>query len=208
MNKLKYLLIFLVLLVPLGCDEDTTASFDVVKKKVTSQIQDMIGKGDIAITKYENKIKEVKASLIKIKVARKTFEKKLQAKKNSLANREAKAENSQSEVEQTKLEIVRSSVQEMGIFLKQLISTETLLEETFQKLVANLDIIKLKIENLEAKRNMLSAMRTIQEYTNLGTNATDIGGSMDSTVADMQKDIYAIEAEIEVENLLSQVESL
>ncbi len=208
MNNLKYLLILLILLVPFGCGEEGMASVDVLKKRITNQVQSMIGKGDIAIAKYENKIKEVKNSLIKVKVSHKTFEKKLLVKKASLATLEAQVGDSQNEVKQTKLEILRNHVQEMEAFLQQLINTETKLGDTFKKLVANLDIVKLKIASLEAKRDMLSAMSTIQEYENFGTNATDIGGNIDGAIADMQKDIYAIEAEIEVEELLNQANTI
>jgi len=47
-------------------------------------------------------------------------------------------------------------------------------------------------------------MRSIQEYTNFKGDIDSIGGDMESTFEEMQKEVYEIEAEIEVENLLSQ----
>ena len=210
MNNLKYLLILLILLIPLGCGEEGAASVDVVKKRITSQIKNMIGKGDIAITKYENKIKAVRASLIKMKVSHKDFENKLRDKKLELAKLEQKAENAEekTDLQTRKIELFRNHVQDMEGFLKQLGSTEIKLGETYQKLVDNLDIVKLKIASLEAKRDMLSAMRTVQEYANIDTDISSIGGSLESTVSDMQKDIYAVEAEMEVDKLISRSKSL
>lgn len=207
MNYKKFLLIFLpLLLVPLGCGEEGAAAVDVLKKRFTNQVQDMIGKGDIAITKYENKIRQVKDSLMKVKVSRKTFEGRLQAKKTEVAREESIEPIDK--IKQTKLSLLKTSVQEMETFLQQLQLTEVKLGEIYKKLVANLDIVKLKVANLEAKRDMLAAQRAIQEYSNIGDEVSDIGGSIDSTLEEMQKDIYAIEAEIEVENLLSQANNI
>jgi len=196
-----------LLLVPLGCGEEGAAAIDVLKKRFTNQVQDMIGKGDIAITKYENKIRQVKDSLMKVKVSRKTFEGRLQAKKTEVARSEESIDP-QDKIKQTKLELLKTSVQEMETFLQQLQLTEVKLGETYKKLVANLDIVKLKVANLEAKRDMLAAQRAIQEYSTFGDEVSEIGGSMDNTLEEMQKDIYAIEAEIEVENLLSQANNI
>ena len=197
-NNLKFLLLLIVMLAPIGCGDDGIATVDVLKKRITNQIQSLVGKGDIAIQKYKNKIVEVRQNLVKVKVSRKTFERKLKAKKAQLATLE------KSEGSEAKITILTNIVQEMEDFLQQLSAAEEKLGNTYNTLVANLDIVKLKVAALEAKRDMLDAMRSIQEYTNFEGDIDSIGGDMESTFEEMQKEVYEIEAEIEVENLLSQ----
>jgi phage shock protein A len=197
-NNLKFLLLLIVMLAPIGCGDDGIATVDVLKKRITNQIQSLVGKGDIAIQKYKNKIVEVRQNLVKVKVSRKTFERKLQTKKAQLAALE------KSEGSEAKITILTNIVQEMEDFLQQLSAAEEKLGNTYNTLVANLDIVKLKVAALEAKRDMLDAMRSIQEYTNFEGDIDSIGGDMESTFEEMQREVYEIEAEIEVENLLSQ----
>ncbi len=187
---------------PLGCGEDSIATIDVVKKRITHQIQAIIGKGDIAIQKYENKIREVKDNLIKVKVSRKTFEQKLQARKISLTSLEKAGAS------EAKIDLLKNTIQDMETFLQQVQLAESKLEETYKKLKDNLDLVKLKVAALAAKRDMLDALRTIQEYTNIAGDIDNIGGNMDSTLEQMQKEAYAIEAEIEIEGILNQADKL
>jgi multidrug efflux pump subunit AcrA (membrane-fusion protein) len=196
MNNLKLLPLFLILFAPLGCSEDTTAAIDVVKKRITDQIYGLIDKGDIAIQKYENKIHQVRDNLIKVKVARNTFERKLEARQISLASQQ------QAGVSQAKIHLLKNLIQEMETFLQQVYDAETKLEKTLKRMLENLDLVKIKVAALEAKRSMLDALRTIQEYTNIEGDVDGIG--MDNTLEQMQKDIDAIEAEIEISNFLSQ----
>ena len=202
MNKLKWLPLVFMVLAPLGCGEDGMATIDVLKKRVTGQIQDMVGKGDIAVQKYENKIKEVRGNLIKVIVSRKTFEQKLAAKKVSRTALE------KSEDSPKKLAILDSTILEMEHFLKQLQGAETKMGSTLTKLIDNLDLVKLKVAHLEAKRDMLDAMRTIQQYSNIENDVDGIGGNIDNTLEEMQQDIYAVEAELEIDNLLAQADGL
>jgi phage shock protein A len=202
-NNLKWLLLVIIALTPLGCNEDGRATVDVVKNRISNQIQEWVGKGDIAIQKYQNKIKEVRSNLIKVKVSHKTFEQKLLAKKQQLA---ALEENTSSEQSEVKITILANTIREMETFLQQLSVAETKMEDTYKKLVENLDVVKMKVAALEARRDMLDAMQTVQQYTNFEGEIDGIGGDMDSTLEQMQQEIYAIEAEIEVEKLLNQAE--
>ncbi len=202
MNKLKFLLLFTVFLLPLGCGEDGMATIDVVKKRIANQIQDMVGKGDIAIQKYDNKISEVRSKLIKVKVSYKTFEKQVKAKKASLAN----LENSGGS--EARINLVKKTTQEMETFLQQLQVAEAKLLETLQNMKENRELMVLKVKALEAKRDMLDAIRTVQEYSSIETDVGNIGGNIDNTIEEMQKEIYAIEAEIEIENVLNQADKL
>jgi len=202
MNKLKWLPLVFMVLAPLGCGEDGMATIDVLKKRVTGQIQDMVGKGDIAVQKYENKIKEVRGNLIKVIVSRKTFEQKLAAKKVSRTALE------KSEDSPKKLAILDSTILEMEHFLKQLQGAESKMGSMLTKLIENLDLVKLKVAHLEARRDMLDAMRTIQQYSNIENDVDGIGGNIDNTLEKMQQDIYAVEAELEINNLLAQADGL
>ncbi len=201
MNNLKFLFLAIILLAPLGgCGEDGVAAVDVVKKRITNQIQGLIGKGDIAIQKYENKISQVKDSLIKVKVSRKSFERKLEARKASLASKESSGASEENKA------ILRNTIAEMETFLKQVRVAEDKLLKTYRKLKDNLDIVKIKVAALEAKRDMLDALRTIQQYSNIEGDIDNVG--MDSTFDNMQKEIDAIEAEIEIDNLLTQADKM
>jgi phage shock protein A len=201
-NKLKLLPLFFILLVPLGCSEEGMATMDVLKNRVTDRFQTLVGKGDIAIQKYENKIEQVKRNLIKVKVSQKTFEQKLEQKKATLAN----LENSQASPQ--KIELLKSTVQDMETFLQQIQVAETKLEQMLKTLIDNMDMVKLKVEALEAKRVMLDAMRTVDQYTNFEGQIDSLGGDMDNTLEEMQKEVYAIEAELEIETLLSEMKKM
>ena len=200
MNKFLPLLILVALL---GCDEDGTATIDVVKKRVNNQIQTLVGKGDIALQKYDNKIKKVKTDLVKVKVSRKTFEQKLAGKKNSLASLETNPQENQQQIS-----LLNTTIQQMETLLQQISTAETKLVEAFTTLTNNRDLVKAKIDALQAKRDMLEAMRTVQEYDTFEGDLENLGGDMENTFESMQKEIYAIEAEIEVENLLNQANKL
>ncbi|RKZ41728.1 MAG: hypothetical protein DRQ49_04180 [Gammaproteobacteria bacterium] len=194
MNKLKFVLPFIVLLAPLGCSEEGRATIDVLKNRVFDQIQGSIGKGDIAIQKYDNKIVEVKANLVKVKVSQKTFERKLSARKASLAKLE------ESGGSEARISLLDSTIQEMETFLGQIKVAETKLFETYRQLKDDRDLMVLKIKTLEAKRDMLDAMRNVQQYTDM---ETDIG-LIDNTIEDMQQEVDAIESEMEIDKLLRE----
>ena len=200
MNKIKFLFLAIILLIPYGCSEDGTAAVDVVKKRITNQIQSLIGKGDIAIQKYENKIAQVKDSLIKVKVSRKSFERKLEARKAYLDSK-IKAGASEQQVA-----ILQNTITEMEKFLEQVRVAEKKLLKTYRQLKDNLDIVKMKVAALEAKRDMLDALRTIQQYSNIEGEINNL--DMDSTFENMQKEIDAIEAEIEIDTLLTQADKM
>ncbi len=194
---------FLILVALLGCDEDGIATIDVVKNRVNNQIQTLVGKGDIALQKYDNKITQVKKDLVKVKVSRKTFEQKLAGKKSSLASLETNPQaNGQ------KISLLNTTIQQMETLLQQISVTEIKLAEAFTTLTNNRELVKGKIAALQAKRDMLEAMRTVQEYDTFEGDLENIGGDMENTFESMQKEIYAIEAEIEVENLLNQASKL
>ncbi len=200
MNKLKLLLPFVVLLMPLGCSEDTGAMIDVMKDRISNRITDMVGRGDVALKKYDNKLIDVKNKLIRVTVSGKTFEQKLQTKKASLATLE------QSGGSEARISILKSTVQDMEVLLQQIQVAKTKLAETLIKLKENRELVALKISALEAKRDMLDAMRTMQQYTNIETNIDAEG--FDNTIDEMQKEIHTIEAELEVEQLLAQANNL
>ena len=96
----------------------------------------------------------------------------------------------------------------METFLQQIQTAETKLEQMLRALIDNMDLVKLKVEALEAKRVMLDAMRTVDQYTNFEGEIDSLGGDMDSTLEDMQKEVYAIEAELEIETLLSEMKKM
>jgi len=200
MNKLKLLLPFVVLLMPLGCSEETGAMIDVMKDRISNRITDMVGRGDVALKKYDNKLIDVKNKLIRVTVSGKTFEQKLQARKASLATLE------QSGGSEARISLLKSTVQDMEVFLQQIQVAKTKLAETLIKLKENRELVALKISALQAKRDMLDAMRTMQQYTNIETKIDAEG--FDNTIDEMQKEIHTIEAELEVEQLLAQANKL
>jgi phage shock protein A len=172
-NKLKFWPFLVAFLVLLGCGEDGTATIDVLKKRMTNQIQDMVGKGDIAVQKYVNKITQVRKNLIKVKVSRKTFDQKLEAKRDSLAALEKSGTSPE------KVSILKSTIQEMENFVIQIQQAEGKMETTLKKLIENLDVVKLKVAAMEAKRDMLDAMQSIQQYTTFEGQVDALGGEMD-----------------------------
>jgi len=198
MNKLKFILPFIVLLAPLGCGEEGRATIDVIKNRITDQIQNSIGKGDIAIQKYDNKIVEIKTNLIKVKTSHKTFERKLKARKASLVKLEDSGGS------ETKIRLLESTVLEMETFLEQIQIAETKLFETYRKLKDDRELMVLQIKALEAKRDMLDAMRSAQQYTDMGDDI----GLIDNTIEDMQQEVDAIESEMEIDKLLREGEGL
>jgi hypothetical protein len=174
---------------------------DVLKNRISNRIQDFVGKGEIAIQKYKNKIREVRKNLINVKKLRMRFDRKLRGKKTQLAIAETSKDSSPERISALKI-----TIQEMETFLQQVRLAETKIWETREKLVDNLELVKLKVAALKTKRDMLDALRTVQQYSNTGFegDVDRIGADMESIVEGMQKDIDEIEAEIEFENILAQ----
>ena len=196
MNKIISLVASLALVVAvIGFSKDGEATLDVVKNRLIDTIQTSIGKGDIAIQKYKNKIAKVKDNLIKLKVNIKVYERKIEDKKASLAN--LKTSNSSKE----KQEIIQNTITDMDNFLLQMKATEKKLTIGLTKMIDSLDLIKMKISALETKRDMLDALKSIQDYSTIEDDVGGINSSIDVTVNDIQKDIYAIEAEMEIDKM-------
>lgn len=202
MNKIFFPFLLLSLLILNGCSKDGQATLDVIQDKLTDNIQLFVGKGDIALKKYENKIKEVKDNLIKVKVSVKVFQQKLDRKKVALSDLQTSDKAVTNK--ETKLMLLETAVTDMTLLLDQLKTAESTLEQSLQKLVGNLEVIKLKIQTLEAKKSMVEALRTVAEYTQVETNINDIGGSIESSIEDLEKEIHAIQAEAEIETMLAK----
>lgn len=193
MNKITSLLASLVLVsVLIGCSGgDGEATIDVLKNRVVNSIQNAIGKGDIAIQKYKNRIVKAKSNLIKLKVNITTYERKLQAKKTLLDKTE----------DASKKAVLQGTIGDMENFLVQMKDTETKLSNGLKKMNDNFDLIKMKISALEAKKDMLNALKSIQEYTSVENDIEGIDSSIDSTIKSIQRDIDTIEAEMEVDKM-------
>ncbi|MCK5876736.1 MAG: hypothetical protein KAG43_03810 [Candidatus Marithrix sp.] len=200
---MKIFLPLLVILALFGCNEEGIATIDVIKQRVNDQIQTLVGKGDIALQKYDNKIKKVKSDLIRVKVSFKTFEQKLQQKKNSLTTLEVEPQKNQQ-----RIGLLKSTIQQMEGLLLQISNAEDKLKNAFVTLTNNRSLVKAKIETLQAKLDMMEAIRTVQEYNTFEGDLSTLGGDMENTFDSMQKEIFAMEAEIEVENLLNQADNL
>ena len=194
-NNLKLLLIPFILLMPLGCGEDGMATIDVFKDRINKRLQDWVGKGDLVIKKYDNKIASTKKNLIKVKVSHGSFKRKLEGKKHSLAEMERTGAN------ETKIAILRDTIEQMESFILQINQAEQQLTTALRTLLDNRDLVKLKVAALEAKRDMLQALQTIQDYTDIEGQVDEMGLGMDSTLNQMQNEIDTIEAEMEVGKL-------
>ena len=193
MNKTTSLLASIVLVSALiGCSgEDGKATIDVIKNRIVDSIQDSIGKGDIAIQKYKNRIIKIKGNLIKLKVNIKVYEKKVEEKKALLKKLQ----------DTNRQKIIQSTINDMNSFLMQMKDTEAKLQNGLKKMNDNFDLIKMKISALEAKKEMLNALKSIQAYTSVEDDISGIDSSIDSTIESMQRDIYAIEAEMEINKM-------
>jgi len=193
MNKITSLLASIVLISALiGCSGgEGEATIDVIKNRIIDSIQNSIGKGDIAIQKYKNRIVKAKGNLIKLKVNIKVYEQKVEEKKSSLQ----KLQNADRQ------KIVQSTIDDMESFLIQMKDTEVKLQNGLKKMNDNFDLIKMKISALEAKRDMLNALKSIQAYTSVEDDISGIDSSIDSTIESIQRDIYAIEAEMEIDKM-------
>lgn len=178
----------------ISCSESNEATMLVLKDKITSQIQNTIGKGDIAIKKYELKIKKVKDSLIKTKVSRKLLE-------NKIKNKEASLDGISSE----RSKIIATSVDDMKVFLVQVKDAEEKLEATLKKMVVNFDLIKEKVNALEVRREMMETLATIEQYTNIDSSIGGISTDLDKTIKSIEHDSLKLEAELEVNNVLKNL---
>jgi chromosome segregation ATPase len=184
----------------LGFGNKDIAAADVLRERLGEQLEKTIGKGDIAIKQYENNIQDVKDKLIRVKVARKTYEPKLQAKQTELA----KLEDAQAEPE--RIEAARSIITPMETLLSQLQETETTLETTLKKLVANLDIVKMKIEVLESKIEMMKIQAEIENYSVQESEVQAADSLLSQVIESLNQEIYTLQAQQEAERVIKQVE--
>lgn len=177
--------------------KDGESTLLVVKNRLVENIQSSIGKGDIAIQKYQNEIIRIKENLIKLKVNIKVYEQKIESKKSSLTDLSTSDNFKQKE------ELLAKTITEMEVFLTQMKEAETDLTAKLKKMVNNLDLIKMQIKNLETKRDIAEARKSLQNYSLLEDNVEKIDSTISSTIESLQQDIYEIEAELELEKILN-----
>lgn len=177
--------------------KDGESTLLVVKNRLVENIQSSIGKGDIAIQKYQNEIIRIKENLIKLKVNIKVYEQKIESKKSSLTDLSTSDNFKQKE------ELLAKTITEMEVFLTQMKQAETDLTAKLKKMVNNLDLIKMQIKNLETKRDIAEARKSLQNYSLLEDNVEKIDSTISSTIESLQQDIYEIEAELELEKILN-----
>jgi len=177
--------------------KDGESTLLVVKNRLVENIQSSIGKGDIAIQKYQNEIIRIKKNLIKLKVNIKVYEQKIESKKSSLTDLSTSDNFKQKE------ELLAKTIIEMEVFLTQMKQAETDLTAKLKKMVNNLDLIKMQIKNLETKRDIAEARKSLQNYSLLEDNVEKIDSTISSTIESLQQDIYEIEAELELEKILN-----
>lgn len=177
--------------------KDGESTLLVVKNRLVENIQSSIGKGDIAIQKYQNEIIRIKENLIKLKVNIKVYEQKIESKKSSLTDLSTSGNFKQKE------ELLAKTITEMEVFLTQMKEAETDLTAKLKKMVNNLDLIKMQIKNLETKRDIAEARKSLQNYSLLEDNVEKIDSTISSTIESLQQDIYEIEAELELEKILN-----
>jgi hypothetical protein len=205
MIKAKLVPLFVIsgLLLSLNACDDTKASIDVVKKKLTGTIQDIIGKGDLAIQKYENKIESTREDLIKLKVSKRLFQEKIGRKKTQLDK--LNGSTPPDPVKSKKVKILGSAISDMEKMSKQLVDVEAKLENALTQMVRNLDLVKIKVEVLEAKRAMMEAIRQVEGFAAFETDIGTIGKDVNSAIEGLKEETYKVEAEIEVNKLLNSL---
>jgi len=177
--------------------KDGESTLLVVTNRLVENIKSSIGKGDIAIQKYQNEIIRIKENLIKLKVNIKVYEQKIESKKSSLTDLSTSDNFKQKE------ELLAKTIIEMEVFLTQMKQAETDLTAKLKKMVNNLDLIKMQIKNLETKRDIAEARKSLQNYSLLEDNVEKIDSTISSTIESLQQDIYEIEAELELEKILN-----
>ncbi|MDD2815816.1 MAG: hypothetical protein PHP00_08765 [Thiotrichaceae bacterium] len=183
----------------LGFSGTQIAAADILRQRLGDALQQAIGKGEIAIQEYENKIQDAKDKLIRIKVARKTYQPKLQATQQELVPLEHSASASE------KSNLVRSSFQDMSNLLTELQQAESNLADTLKKMIDNLDTVKLKISTLQTKAEMLKIQVEIQDYTKEQTDIHLNDKLLEQMTSDLTRQIYTLQAQREVESVLKQV---
>ena len=193
---LKYIVIVSFILV--SCGDTPQASFDVMKQKIEDKIVEAIGKGDVAVQKYKNKIEETKDSLVQIKVNKRKFIDIIDSRRGKVQRLETSNGNA------TKIKILKETIVEMERGVEQLKIAEKNVEKALGKMIANLDIVRLKIDLLETKKSMLVAIASSQALVGFETDSESLGNDVEATISDLKRDEYEVEAQMEVQEIVSK----
>lgn len=194
---LKLFFISFISLLIISCNESEIATMDTIKGKALDKINSVIGKGDVAIQKYKNKIESTREALVKLKVSRKMFEDQLSNKIKQLDNeKQLVAKNNQSISE--RITLLDNIVTEMTAFLKELNNAETRVENALKQMIDNLETIKLKLDILSTKKTMIKAIQTAEQLSSFQEPIVIIDNDVNSAIEEIKKQIYQIDAEIEV----------
>ena len=192
----KYLIA--ISLIISACGDTTQASFDVMKKNIENNIVEAIGKGDIAVQKYKNKIEATKDSLVQIKVNKRKFVDLVDSRRGKVQRLEDSNGNP------TKIKILKETIIEMEKGVDQLKIAEVQVEKALGKMIANLDIVRLKVELLETKKSMLQAVASSQALIGFESDSESLGSDVESSISDLKRDEYEVQAQMEVQELVSK----
>lgn len=188
-----------------ACSEQDKATLDVVKNNISEKISALVGKSEIAIQTYKNKIESTKEKLIQIKISRKIFSEKIEKRRQQLEQIRASNESGSNSISE-KEKVLEAAISDMEKLSSQLSSTEQSLETTLNDMITSFDIIKLKIEVLEARKAMLIAAKSVDILPSIENPIVGIENEVNSAISELKKGVYRVEAELEVEDLLTNIQ--
>jgi hypothetical protein len=81
-----------------------------------------------------------------------------------------------------------------------------ILEATLKKLVANLDIVKMKIEVLESKIEMMKIQAEIENYDVQESEVQSADTLLAEVTASLNQEIYTLQAQQEAEQVIKHAE--
>jgi hypothetical protein len=174
-------------------DGDSVESF---KSKTEGLLNSSVKKAETVVEKYQRKSAELKDLLVKTAVNRKLYARKIEQKRVELQSAESRGVSSE------KIEILQKSVSEMETFQEKLVAMESRLKSTLLKHREGLDLLKMKIDYLESKREMLAIESSLNSLSAIDTDIKGVDSEIDRFSADLEKEIIQLETEIEVNKLL------
>jgi hypothetical protein len=163
---------------------------------LTKKIDNSIRNSKTTIEKYVAIIEKTKNALIKLKVNRKIYENRLVKKESELEV--AKVNNEKA----SKIAIMESSITDFKSLIEQVKVEENKLQNALLKFNENIDVVKLKIEMLESKREILQLKLDMNIATDIDTTIKGVDKLTSQYTEQLDKEIIELETALEVEKLV------
>lgn len=173
-------------------------NIEFIRNSSLSALQKSQNSAHNTIEKYRQRGEELRNLLIKTSTNVKLYETKISFKENEL---KLATDNN---ISNSKIILLQSTINDMKSFQAKLKNVEERVKIAFLKHRDGLELLKMKIDYLESKKEMLAIENSLNVINSIGESISSTESEIDTFATDLEKEIVQLETEIEVSKLLEQ----